>query len=161
MAKHLKLFDTHADYETFIETADFIKPNVSHCVAENDVHYNPIQPPTILPENQILWEKFNQIYGENVTNEDFTLFATYPMTYEVYNDSSGEDTYSHWIEINTDFEPCDDNDTANPDYRYLVDLNNQGYSNLFFEDSNNTATIDDFIGMGTTNHVWAPADCGK
>ena len=42
MAKHLKLFQTHTDYAAFIQTEDFIRPNVSHCVAENDVHYNPI-----------------------------------------------------------------------------------------------------------------------
>ena len=42
MVKHLKLFENHADYAAFIETEDFIRPNVSHCVAENDVHYNPV-----------------------------------------------------------------------------------------------------------------------
>ena len=41
MGKYLKLFDTHADYQAFTQTSDFIKPNVSHCVNENDVHYNP------------------------------------------------------------------------------------------------------------------------
>ena len=42
MAKHLKLFENHTDYAAFIQTEDFIRPNVSHCVNENDVHYNPI-----------------------------------------------------------------------------------------------------------------------
>ena len=67
MAKHLKLFENHADYEAFKETEDFILPNVSHCVAENDVHYNPIIPP--LPVLPILYsgpyELSNNAYGIN------------------------------------------------------------------------------------------------
>ena len=35
MAKYLKLFDTHAEYEAFIQT-DFDKPNVSYCMDNND-----------------------------------------------------------------------------------------------------------------------------
>ena len=42
MGKYLKLFNTHAEYQAFTQTSDFIKPNVSHCVNENHVHYNPI-----------------------------------------------------------------------------------------------------------------------
>ena len=42
MSKYLKLFDNHEDYLNFKETSDFILPNVSHCIQENDVHYNPI-----------------------------------------------------------------------------------------------------------------------
>ena len=41
MGKYLKKFGTHADYVSFTQTEDFIKPNVSYCVQENDVHYNP------------------------------------------------------------------------------------------------------------------------
>ena len=41
MGKYIKLFDTHAEYETFKQTSDFIFPNVSHCIEEQHVHYNP------------------------------------------------------------------------------------------------------------------------
>ena len=41
MGDYLKLFQTHSEYAAFIQTSDFIKPNVSHCVQENEVHYNP------------------------------------------------------------------------------------------------------------------------
>ena len=40
MAKYLKLFDTQAEYEAFIQT-DFDKPNVSYCKDNDDVHYKP------------------------------------------------------------------------------------------------------------------------
>ena len=37
--KYLKEFESHSDYELFVITD---KPNVSYCVAENEVHYNPL-----------------------------------------------------------------------------------------------------------------------
>lgn len=40
--KYLKLFDTHSEYEEFAGGGGMLKPNVSHCVQENEVHYNPI-----------------------------------------------------------------------------------------------------------------------
>lgn len=48
MGKYLKLFNTHTEYEAFIggeaveQYGELIKPNVSHCILENEVHYNPI-----------------------------------------------------------------------------------------------------------------------
>ena len=50
MAKYLKLFDTHAEYESFIQT-DFDKPNVSYCTDNNEVHYNPIETRLICKYN--------------------------------------------------------------------------------------------------------------
>ena len=41
MGKYITLFNNHSGYTAFTQTEDFIKPNVSHCVQENDVHYNP------------------------------------------------------------------------------------------------------------------------
>ena len=45
MSKYIKTFKSHAQYETFINgggDTPFVRPNVSHCIAENEVHYNPI-----------------------------------------------------------------------------------------------------------------------
>lgn len=43
MGKYLKLFSTHQEYESFIQTDEFVKPNVSYCEDQTDVvHYNPI-----------------------------------------------------------------------------------------------------------------------
>ena len=38
---YLKLFQTHQEYETFVSGGTMVRPNVSHCVSENEVHYNP------------------------------------------------------------------------------------------------------------------------
>ena len=42
MIKKLKLFQTDSEYTAFTGTTAFVKPNVSHCVQEDHVHYNPI-----------------------------------------------------------------------------------------------------------------------
>ena len=42
MTKYLKLFDNHSGYTAFTQTEEFVRPNVSHCVGENHVHYNPL-----------------------------------------------------------------------------------------------------------------------
>lgn len=43
--KYIKLFEEHADYEDFVSGGTMNLPNVSHCVVENEVHYNPIPDP--------------------------------------------------------------------------------------------------------------------
>lgn len=40
---YLKLFQNHSEYEAFVSGGTMVKPNVSHCVSENEVHYNPIE----------------------------------------------------------------------------------------------------------------------
>lgn len=55
MGKYLKKFDNHAQYDAFIgggveaveQYGEFILPNVSHCVEENEVHYNPLSLLTV------------------------------------------------------------------------------------------------------------------
>ena len=42
MAKYIKVFQTHTEYQSFMSTQDFLLPNVSHCIDNDDVHYNPI-----------------------------------------------------------------------------------------------------------------------
>lgn len=39
--EYLKLFENHSQYEDYVEEG-ILRPNVSHCVQENEVHYNPI-----------------------------------------------------------------------------------------------------------------------
>lgn len=44
---YLKLFQNHSEYEDFVSGGTMEKPNVSHCVSENGVHYNASVPSTI------------------------------------------------------------------------------------------------------------------
>lgn len=39
--KYLKLFNEHSGYQDFSSGGTMELPNVSHCVSENHVHYNP------------------------------------------------------------------------------------------------------------------------
>lgn len=43
MGKYIKKFESEAAYEAFTETSAFVKPNVSLCVKENVVKYNPLE----------------------------------------------------------------------------------------------------------------------
>jgi len=48
MKQHIAKFNNHNDYETFLSSSDYITPNVSLCVTENEVHYNPYVPKAAL-----------------------------------------------------------------------------------------------------------------
>ena len=42
MGEYLKKFNSHSEYETFKQSQQYIEPNVSVCVGEKDIHYNPM-----------------------------------------------------------------------------------------------------------------------
>lgn len=150
MGQYLKLFDTHINYQNFVNSEEMLRPNVSHCVQENEVHYNPRG---VLPENKELWEKFNQIYGDNVTSEDLQLFSTYPMTYSIKDSSYSISERYHSLEIYTNITPKCFGNQPNPEYKY---------ARLTFTDNNQTASIDDFIRDNyDSNYRWHNADCVK
>lgn len=45
MGKYLKLFTDHSGYADFLSGGTMIKPNVSHCIEQDDVHYNQYYKP--------------------------------------------------------------------------------------------------------------------
>ena len=98
MGKYIKKFDTHSDYEDFIETEDFIKPNVSYCVDNVEVHYNPA-PPMIdgheyvdlgLPSGT-LWATMN-VGASSETN--YGNYYQYGKGAAQYAETSGDRNYS-------------------------------------------------------------------
>ena len=48
MGKYIKLFNTHAEYETYINGSNKILPNVSYCEDNNEVHFNPWSDPRVI-----------------------------------------------------------------------------------------------------------------
>lgn len=42
--KYIKKFKTHSDYEDYIESQDYLTPNVSYCVDLNEVHFEKYTP---------------------------------------------------------------------------------------------------------------------
>lgn len=92
MIDYIKLFDNHGDYETFVKTPDFILPNVSHCIDENEVHYTPnekrivavfrvtnIQNPTVLCHYP---DEFSEIEIDGVVQPSVVSEYTFNKTGE-------------------------------------------------------------------------------
>lgn len=80
--KYLKKFETHAEYQTYEQSGDMIKPNVSLCVQENEVHYNPniIQPTACYwrplndgSDRQLLVDQLGRVLVDP-TNQDMGFF---------------------------------------------------------------------------------------
>lgn len=150
--RHINLINSLEELRDFEEKRNFcedtlVKPIVGYMPVSSAVMYDA----HILPENKELWEKFNQIFEDNVTCEDEWLFSTQPMTYEmwVYADDG---IYTHDLKFKTNITECFGNN-PNPEYKKL-----EGYVTI--ENTNEVATIDDFIGFGV-EHSWRGAHCGK
>lgn len=77
MAENLKLFNEHSEYEDFIQTEGFTRPNVSYCIEENEVHYNPYTDPRLIIK----------YYVDDASN------ATFLFNYSYYE--GVEEEYSH------------------------------------------------------------------
>lgn len=89
--KYIKLFNEHPEYQEYISgNADL--PNVSYCIEEDEVHYNPITPGIIdgyeyvdlgLPSGT-LWATMN-VGATNVT--DYGDYYMYGMGSKTYDSS--------------------------------------------------------------------------
>ena len=59
---YLKLFQNHTEYDAFVSGDTMVKPNVSHCIQENEVHYNPIEENLIITYFSYGEDYHGQIY---------------------------------------------------------------------------------------------------
>lgn len=75
---YLKLFQTHQEYEEFVSGGTMVRPNVSHCVSENEVHYNGTPYVTVIDVENIV--------KNSTTNE------SHGMTYYYENSAFGYGT---------------------------------------------------------------------
>lgn len=83
MGKYLKLFNNHAAYEAFTETEDFVLPNVSHCIQQNDVHYNPYIPANVV-------KYYNQAIIESYKEGAYQNAQLYGIKWESFVDANGD-----------------------------------------------------------------------
>ena len=97
MGKYLKKFENHSAYEA--AESGLILPNVSLCVQEHDVHYNPYVPPIIdgheyvdlgLP-NGTMWATMN-VGASSIT--DYGNYYQYGKGSGQYAATSGQSNYS-------------------------------------------------------------------
>ena len=63
--RYSKVFEHHADYETYFESSDFLLPNVSACIDNDDIHYTEIQD-----------SRVTCIYNNQAANSNFYLFSS-------------------------------------------------------------------------------------
>lgn len=42
MGKYFKRFESHSQYEQYIQSENYITPNISVCDSEREIHYNPL-----------------------------------------------------------------------------------------------------------------------
>ena len=108
MGDYLKLFETHSEYETYIGGQDVLLPNVSYCEDNNEVHYNPIVPPSRVIKTTINVETtsnptvlFADWYGTAWNKVESALITrpngtTFELTYDdlvQYDPYEGTDPY--------------------------------------------------------------------
>ena len=121
MSNYLKLFTTHSEYQTYISGDDVLKPNVSYCEDNNQVHYNPLVPPQpIAPIGKVqvfanpqcteyadgyckdVWVRFNQDFGYNDSHswgnpqQHGTYLVIYTPTDEYPQDVYGIGLWNEW-----------------------------------------------------------------
>ena len=98
MAIYLKKFENHTQYENYINGSGAILPNVSLCVNENEVHYNPWVDPYAghdyvdlgLPTGT-KWAKMN--IGA-LSETDYGNYYQYGKGADQYAATSGQSNYS-------------------------------------------------------------------
>ena len=98
MADYLKLFETHSQYEAYMGGGGEIAlPNVSHCISENEVHYNPIP------------HDYSQDYFTIIAKESGTITFTYTTgaTTDVFTSMSYKKNDGEWI--TTQYDPNNEN----------------------------------------------------
>lgn len=76
---YLKLFQTHEEYEAFVSGGTMMKPNVSHCIQENEVHYNGVPYVTVIDV-------------KNIVKNSTTDKQSHGMTYYYENSTFGYGT---------------------------------------------------------------------
>ena len=96
MTDYLKLFETHSQYEAYM-AGEVVLPNVSHCIIENEVHYNPIQ------------HDYSQDYFTIVAKESGTITFAYPSgaNTSIFTSMSYKKNDGEWVTMQ--YDPSDEN----------------------------------------------------
>ena len=95
MADYLKLFETHSQYEAYMG-GEIALPNVSHCISENEVHYNPIHD-------------YSKDYFTTIAKESGTITFKYTSggTTEAFTSMSYKKNDGEWV--TTQYDPNNGN----------------------------------------------------
>lgn len=71
MKEFIKVFNTHAEYEAFLNSPEFVRPNTSYCVEDKKTYFHPLD--------------VNDTYFTFVAKEDciFTFYSVYGNTLQI------------------------------------------------------------------------------
>ena len=86
--KYFKRFNQHTDYETFKQTDNFLKPNLSYCKDEDKCHFNPWYDP----------ERFVAKFNVTSTTTGTSIFNNPTLLSKLEIDGveyTGNDIFSH------------------------------------------------------------------
>lgn len=121
--KYLKKFSTHSDYATFTGGTDFILPNVSYCVNEDEVHFNQIADTHEYVDLGL---------------PSGTLWAT-----DIIRNENGEPLYFAWGETQgyTSGQVGTDKNFTWKDYKYGNGTSNPGATGMTKYNSTDTKTV--------------------
>lgn len=187
MGKYIKKFDTHSDYEDFIETEDFIRPNVSYCVDNKDVHYNPYVDPFNghayvdlgLPSGT-LWATMNvgatsetdygnyYMYGmgSRTYNNDDTPYAGTENPLDLSKDTAAQVWGGSWhMPTQAQMQEL----TANTTYQWVTDYNGSGINGGLFTAQNGKSVFFPAAGswnsgshnvVGSLGYCWSSSPIG-
>jgi len=138
MADYLKLFETHSQYEAYMG-GDVTLPNVSHCISENEVHYNPFV------------HDYSQDYFTIVAKESGTITFTYTSggTTSAFTSMSYKKNDGEWV--TTQYDPSNGN-TINVSVKNGDKVQWKGINNVF--NYHDESTEDETYGCFTSDcHV--------
>ena len=89
--KYLREFNNHEQYDRFTGTSEFILPNVSICIQEKDVHYNPYVEPqyrNVSGESYCnSYDKYVDVYSQVSYDMGYTWETTATTTTLIEKDS--------------------------------------------------------------------------
>lgn len=149
---NLKLFQTHSEYDAFVSGGTMVKPNVSHCITENEVHYNPWVRPNLCYRyysehgTYLLCDNKGRIL--RLINHGYYVLGWQGVTTKLYHDES--DT-GHFFVAEGAFNKYG----VSPDYINIFET--------AYDSSNNTIYLKDnkFTWEGTDyvfiNGTWTPS----
>lgn len=157
----LTKFETHADYEAYINGSDKVLPNVSYCVNENEVHYNPYTDPMLIIKINVTTtsEPTNIMSDESVNPFDGVVIdgVEQPSVVSSYTfDSIGEHTIKFLLADPLEIGECAFQNCRNVTWVSIPDSVTVIGNNAFRECSLTSVKIPDSV---TTIDFNAFMDC--
>lgn len=98
MSSYIKLFNNHTQYSIFAASSNFVTPNVSACIAENEAHFNPYIPKVIAKYNVTDTSNSTKLCNSSSINE-FSAIEIDGVEKEVMTEYTFDTIGEHTVEF--------------------------------------------------------------